>query len=144
MAEENNKFKVNDRRLFDTDGTEREDAKSEESANKVETDDQKEVSEQSKDFAMQEDVPGEADQEEILGINFASFVASLGTQALMLMGEIEMPEGMNAPVDPKAAKQTIDIIKMLQDKTKGNLDEQESYFIEEMLHNLRVAFLKHS
>ena len=75
-------------------------------------------------------------------INFSSFIVSLATQALMQLGQMSAPVGVDVPVDPKAAKQTIDIIEMIYKKTLGNLDSQEKGLIEEVLHNLRVSFIK--
>lgn len=77
-------------------------------------------------------------------ISFASFAMSLGTQALMLMGEMQAPGGRAIPRDVEGARQTIEILAMLQEKTKGNLDHEESYLLEEILHNLRLAFLRHA
>jgi len=75
-------------------------------------------------------------------IDFSSFVISLGTQALMQLGVIKAPEGMAMPVDKQAAKQTIDILSMLERKTKGNLDPTEAKLLEEVLHNCRIGFIR--
>lgn len=74
-------------------------------------------------------------------INFSSFVMSLATQALMQLGDMPAPEGMDIPVDRVAAKQTIDILAMLQEKSVGNLDDNEKRLIEEVLHNLRMSYV---
>ncbi len=75
-------------------------------------------------------------------ITFSSFVISLATQALMQLGQMKPPPGVEIPIDKVAAKQTIDIISMLQAKTRGNLDQEESNLLEEILHNLRLGFVK--
>ncbi|RMG42367.1 MAG: DUF1844 domain-containing protein [Candidatus Dadabacteria bacterium] len=75
-------------------------------------------------------------------VNFASFVMSLATQALMQLGEMTPPEGLQVDVDPEAAKQTIDILAMLEEKTKGNLDNNEAQLLEEILHNLRMGYVR--
>lgn len=75
-------------------------------------------------------------------ITFASFVMSLATQALMLLGEIKAPNGAEIPVDPEAAKQTIDILDMIEKKTRGNLDAEEKHLIEEILHSLRMSYVR--
>ena len=75
-------------------------------------------------------------------LNFSSFVVSLATQALMQLGEMPVPEGVNIPKDKDAAKQTIDILSILSHKTTGNLDDSEAKLMEEILHNLRMAFVK--
>ena len=75
-------------------------------------------------------------------IDFSSFIMSFATQALMQLGEISPPPGMEIPKDVNAAKQTIDILSMLQIKTKGNLDPREDSLMEEILHNLRITYVK--
>jgi hypothetical protein len=75
-------------------------------------------------------------------INFMSFVVSLATQALMQMGQMSPPPGVDLKKDKNAARQTIEILAMLDAKTKGNLNKEESELLEELLHNLRLSFLK--
>lgn len=75
-------------------------------------------------------------------IDFSGFIVSFATQALMQLGEIKAPEGVSVPLDKVAAKQTIDIIAMLEAKTKGNLSTHEVKLIEEILHNLRLSYLR--
>ena len=77
-----------------------------------------------------------------LEINFSSFVVSLATQALMQLGEIKPPSGVDLPVDVESARRTIDLLVMLQEKTKGNLDPDETRLLEEVLHTLRMSYVK--
>jgi hypothetical protein len=74
-------------------------------------------------------------------IGFSEFIMSFATQALMQLGQMQPPPGVNVPKDIRAAKQTIDIIQMLENKTKGNLDQTESLLISDILHNLRLAYV---
>jgi hypothetical protein len=74
-------------------------------------------------------------------IGFSEFIMSFATQALMQLGQMQPPPGVNVPKDIRAAKQTIDIIQMLETKTKGNLDQTESLLISDILHNLRLAYV---
>jgi hypothetical protein len=76
-----------------------------------------------------------------MSIGFAEFVMSFATQALMQLGQMQPPPGVNVPKDLRAAKQTIDIIQMLESKTKGNLDQAETVLLSDILHNLRIAYL---
>ena len=76
-------------------------------------------------------------------INFSSFVISLATQALMQLGEIQPPDGMPIATDRDGARQTIDILSVIEYKTKGNLTEEEGKLMEEILHNLRLTYVKH-
>ena len=74
-------------------------------------------------------------------VNFNNFVLGLGTQALVLMGEIPNPETGLVSANLSAAKQTIDILGILEAKTTGNLDEDEGKLLTEVLSSLRLAFV---
>lgn len=78
---------------------------------------------------------------EIVEISFSSVIMSLATQALIQMGEVPPPEGVPAEKDLEGARQTIDIIAMLEKKTRGNLDDSELKLLEEVLHQLRMSFV---
>jgi hypothetical protein len=84
------------------------------------------------------DAPTGSDEEPVA---FNSFIMSLATQTLVQMGEMPAPKGMEIPIDIDAARQTIDIIAMLQRRTRGNLAPEEVRFLEEVLHSLRVSFI---
>ncbi len=75
-------------------------------------------------------------------VSFSSFVFSLSASALLNLGELKDPSIEGAVKDPVMAKHTIDIIGMLKDKTKGNLDENEAKLMENVLHDLRLRYLK--
>jgi hypothetical protein len=74
-------------------------------------------------------------------VAFTSFVMSLATQVLVQLGEMPPPSGMEIPLDLEAARQTIDIMTMLQRRTRGNLSAEEAHFMEEVLHSLRVSYI---
>jgi Domain of unknown function (DUF1844) len=75
-------------------------------------------------------------------LNFAAFVISLSTQALMHLGEIPDPM-TNEPVrDLPAAQNMIDILGMLQDKTRGNLDQNEESLLRSILFDLRMKYVE--
>jgi hypothetical protein len=80
-------------------------------------------------------------EEEAQEINFATFVLSLSTQALAHLGEIPDPVDRSSRVDLFAARQIIDIIGMLRDKTRGNLDEAENALLENALYDLRMRYV---
>ena len=75
-------------------------------------------------------------------VNFSSFVMSLATQAMVQLGQMAPPPGMDIPVDVESGKGTIDILGMMQQKTLGNLTKEESKFLEDVLHTLRVSYVK--
>lgn len=76
-----------------------------------------------------------------LTINFSTFVISLSTQALAHLGEIADPAESRVSVDLLGARQLIDILGMLEEKTKGNLDEAEAALIEHCLYDLRLKYV---
>ena len=75
-------------------------------------------------------------------VTLTSFIMSLATQTMVQLGEMDPPTGMEIPMDVEAARQTVDIISMLQRKTKGNLSADESRFIVEVLHTLRMSYVR--
>jgi len=75
-------------------------------------------------------------------INFSLFISSLGMQTLMHLGEITNPFTKKKEKDLTQAKQTIDIISVLKDKTKGNLTEDESKILNSLLYELRMKYVK--
>jgi len=76
------------------------------------------------------------------GINFASFLISLGTQAFMHLGDIPNPTTQQRDKDLPAAKQMIDLLGMLQEKTKGNLDADEERLLQQLLLDLRLRYVR--
>ncbi|HEY2988001.1 MAG TPA: DUF1844 domain-containing protein [Candidatus Binatia bacterium] len=83
-----------------------------------------------------------APDEPLPEINFSTFVLSLSTQALMHLGEIANPLTGKAETDVPVAKQMIDIIGMLQEKSRGNLDAREQQLVEDVLYDLRMRYVE--
>ena len=75
-------------------------------------------------------------------INFSTFVISLSTQALMHLGEIGNPISGKVETDVPVAKQMIDILAMLKDKTRGNLDPNEDRLMQDILFDLRMKYVE--
>jgi hypothetical protein len=144
MDEETTKggFKVVDRRRFDSDGNDRDDAS--ETAKKEAPIAKPSPGGSHPNFTTTElsnSTEPSSDGEEF-GLDFSSFIMSLATQALMQLGVMEPPPGVKLTVDKEAAQQTIDILTMLQGKTKGNLDAAEERLMTEILYKLRMAFVQ--
>jgi hypothetical protein len=78
---------------------------------------------------------------ELPEIDFGTFIMSLASSVLMYLGEIVHPESSQANTDLPLAKQTIDILGMLQDKTRGNLNEEEAQLLENLLYDLRMKYV---
>ena len=74
-------------------------------------------------------------------INFGTFIFSLSSSALYHLGELPDPETNQPTQDLPLAKQTIDILGMLKEKTKGNLEDEEERMLEGMLYDLRMRYV---
>ena len=74
-------------------------------------------------------------------VSFVSFVFSLSTSALMLMGEQLDPRQGKIPVNLPQAKEIIDILSVLETKTKGNLNQEEQAMLTDMLYALRMKYV---
>lgn len=81
-------------------------------------------------------------EEALPEVDFNSFIFSLSTSALIQLGEIEDPFTQKSAKNLPLAKQTIDLIGMLKEKTKGNLTPQEERVIEGILYDLRMRYVK--
>jgi len=124
MSEEKPGFTVKDRRIF---AEENEDPKNVE-----------EKKEPPKQEAKEEEKPQVLFPE----INFATFIFSLNASALVHLGAIDDPAtGKNVKNLPMG-KQTIDILGMLEEKTKGNLSKEEENLLKNILYDLRIIYVK--
>ena len=74
-------------------------------------------------------------------VTFSSFVISLGSSSLMLMGEQLDPNQASIPVNLPQAKEIIDLLSVLEDKTKGNLTPDEQTVLRDMLYALRMKYV---
>lgn len=75
-------------------------------------------------------------------INFGTFVFSLNSSALVHLGAIEDPASGKREKDLPLAKQTIDILGMLEQKTRGNLTDDEAHLLKNILHDLRLMYVR--
>lgn len=75
-------------------------------------------------------------------LSFSSFIFSLGTSALTLMGEQLSPDQPASGVNLPQAKEIIDILSLLEEKTKGNLTEEEATVLRDMLYTLRMKYVE--
>ncbi len=77
-------------------------------------------------------------------IDFATFILSLSHSALMHLGEAPHPETGKVEKNLPLARQTIDLIGMLEERTKGNLTGEEERLIGQILYDLRMRFVEMS
>lgn len=75
-------------------------------------------------------------------ISFGTFVISLSAQGLAHLGEMPHPVDGATTVDLAGARQIIEILSMLRDKTRGNLDPEEQRLVEHALYELRMKFVE--
>jgi len=79
---------------------------------------------------------------ELPEINFPTFIISLNASALVNLGAIEDPASGTKVKNLSIAKQTIDILSMLEEKTRGNLTEEEEQILKNILYDLRIIYVK--
>ena len=124
-------FTVQDRRRFSPEtGEARQDAPEQTAAQAV------------AEKAQAAEASRESQQETLPEINFSAFVISLSTQVLMNLGEIANPINGKVETDVPVAKQMIDILGMLKDKTRGNLNGSEDRLMEDILFDLRMKYVE--
>jgi hypothetical protein len=74
-------------------------------------------------------------------LDFGTFIMSLASSVLVHLGEIEHPEHNAAQQNLALAKQTLDILAMLREKTRGNLTKEEGELLEHLLYDLRMKYV---
>ncbi len=147
--EEQSSFKVTDHRMFTTEGEIREQQQPEQGEQappqKEEppkaSQEEKPEPEASQEPSQKEEAEGTAEQDPSQGVNFASFLLSLATTGMVHLGEIPEPSSGQKMEDLEAARQMIDILGILKEKTEGNLSAEESHLLENVLYELRMKFM---
>jgi len=158
MSEEQTSYKVTDRRLFNPDGTPREVPEDERPEPKAETPQAGPVSVgaadatpaaaagvQPADDSFQEQTPQSGKTDELPSADdpasFASFMMSIASNAASSLGMMEHPVTGKREVDLELGKHWIDVLGMLQKKTRGNLLPQEQQILEGLLADLRMQYV---
>jgi hypothetical protein len=75
-------------------------------------------------------------------LNFSTFILSLTTSALVCLGELPDPIAKEKTMNLPLAQQTISIIEILKEKTKGNLTEDEENLLGTVLYDLRMKYVQ--
>ena len=127
MSEEKSGFTVKDRRIF---AEKDENVKNEEA--KDEPSKKEDINEPSK----------KEPQAALPEINFATFIISLNASALLHLGVMEDPAISKKVKNLPLGKQTIDILGMIEEKTKGNLSKEEENLLKHILYDLRILYVK--
>ncbi|MEW6672034.1 MAG: DUF1844 domain-containing protein [Thermodesulfobacteriota bacterium] len=155
MSEEKKEFVVKDRRFFSEEGKDKEKLKTEkppeagktkaQPAGKGPEQDNKQAAQKAQaEASAGASVSEKASEEEtqLPEINFVTFVLSLNASALVNLGLVEDPASNTKVKNLPLAKQTIDILGMLQDKTRGNLSADEENLIKHVLYELRMIYVR--
>lgn len=132
MADEDKGYKVTDRRAFTPEGELREPTAEPAAEDSKAGQEQPEAAEPRPEPQQ----PGGPLPE----LDFTTFVLSLASSAMFQMGAAAV-EGRPPEIDLPMARQTIDIIGMLQQKTKGNLTGEEERLLDHVLYDLRIQFV---
>ena len=146
MSEEEKGFVIKDRRIF-TDEDKEAEAKNEKSKTQPPTDEET-VSEATTEETRESEAPepsqtdASGEQPQFPEINFPTFVVSLNASALLHLGAIEDPTTGQKTKNLPMAKQTIDILSMLEEKTAGNLNDEEKNLLKNILYELRMMYVK--
>ncbi len=101
----------------------------------------KKVDESWKDTVEKEKSTKSDAKEEPLRVTFNLFISGLMMEALIALGDVEHPLTKKKEINITHAKFIIDTISMLQDKTKNNLDKDESSMLDSILYELRMRFV---
>jgi len=75
-------------------------------------------------------------------IDFSTFIMSLNASALVHMGVIDDPETGKKVKNLPLGKQTVDMLRMLQEKTRGNLTDEEDKLLQGILYDLKIAYVR--
>ncbi len=127
MAEEEKGFVIKDKRSFDEKGDLKEEGQ-----------EVKKEQKETKDKAQEE----KAERPPLPEVNFNSLVFSLSSSAFFHLGEIADPQTGKKEKDLPLAKHAIDTIDLLKQKTAGNLTEDEQKFIDAILDDLKLRYVK--
>ena len=136
--EEEKGFVIKDRRRF-VEGAEKEEDKQEAPSEAARA-------EGEQDAARPREAPDEEERARapLPEVTMSTFIFSLSSSALVHLGAIPEPETDLTKVDLPIAKQIIDTLGMLQEKTKGNLDRDEERLLKSVLYDLRMRYIQKS
>ena len=75
-------------------------------------------------------------------VSFSTFIVSLASSAMVHLGETPNPEDGSTSHDLALARNSIDLIAMLKEKTEGNLTDDEKKLVDTLLYDLRMRFVE--
>lgn len=125
---EDPEIKIKDKRRFDEDGNVKEGADAK--------------AEPQKEDPGKETKSSSAGEHHLPPMNFATFVLTMASSAEVALGLVPNPMTKETNVSLPHAKHTIDILEMLQEKTKGNLEAHETDLLQQVLFELRMQYVE--
>jgi hypothetical protein len=143
MADNKNEpsgFKVVDRRSFTSEGSRREEESPE--VRKPEPPPPRETRPQAVEPQIIEAQEAQETEGSDEPSGFETLVSYLSTTTMFQLGLIPGPGGERIPADMTNAQRTIDLLQVLQEKTKGNLTPNESRLLDDVLYELRMTFVE--
>ncbi len=126
-------FVIKDKRVF---------SQEEQDLNKEDKEPEKQPAKEETKAKEETSAKKQAAEAELPEINFPTFIISLNASALVNLGAIEDPASGTKVKNLSIAKQTIDILSMLEEKTRGNLTEEEEKILKNILYDLRIIYVK--
>lgn len=139
--DESSGFKVVDKRSFAADGTPRENVPRERTpAQEKPRPVQPKPATGPHVVTPEDDLGGYGDEQEMSG--FDTLVSYLSTTAMFQLGLLPGPSGERIPTDLPSARRTIDLLEVLEQKTRGNLTASEARLLEDVLYELRMSFVE--
>jgi hypothetical protein len=126
-------FVIKDKRVF---------SQEEQDLNKEDKEPEKQPAKEETKAKEESSAEKQTAEAELPEINFPTFIISLNASALVNLGAIEDPASGTKVKNLSIAKQTIDILSMLEEKTRGNLTEEEEKILKNILYDLRIIYVK--
>jgi len=136
MPEEEKGFVIKDKRTFSQETGEPREEETQEAT------EQKAPESAEKEAPKTEAKAAADDEVQLPEVNFSTFIFSLSSSALLHFGEIPDPSSGNKKKNLAMAKHTIDILAMLDEKTRGNLTRDEEQLFKNILYDLRMRYVK--
>ena len=86
--------------------------------------------------------PNRDEADALPAIDFSTYILSLSHSALVHLGDAPVPDGQGAERNLTLARQTIDLLGILQEKTRNNLSGEEERLLDQALYDLRLRFVE--
>ena len=110
-------------------------------SSQISEDDANFLDDQEAKVSQEQKVSSEEEQAEPFQVDFSTFIMSLTSSAFYHLGDMADPTTGKKEVNLPAVQQTIDMLIMLREKTKGNLKEDENKLLEQLIYELQVKYV---